>query len=107
MANPTGFTWVDPTAPAGAVAGYEIGVRQASDATHSAGNYAASTLVSSPTATSEPFTALSTILAPGTDYLAAIRTKAATGYLDSVWTAEVSFSTAAVQVDPPTSFTVA
>ncbi len=105
MANPTQFTWVDPTTntdgsavAAGEITGYTIGVGVAS------GNYTMLTPVSSPTATSEPLSSLSSVLAPGT-YFAAIRAESTGG--PSAFSNEVSFAIAAPVPNPPTGFTVA
>jgi hypothetical protein len=106
----SGFNWTDPTTSVdgtalvpGEVTGYLIGIR--ADGQGLPGTYAITTLVSGATATSEPLTALSQVLAPG-NYWAAIQSE---GPVNSVWTNEIPFSVAAPPPvpNPPTSFTVA
>jgi hypothetical protein len=106
MANPTQFTWVDPTKnvdgsniSAGEVTGYSIGVRPS---TGTPGTYTVVTPISSPTATSEPLANLSSVLAPGS-YAAAIQT---VGPVNSAWSAEISFTIAAPVPSPPSGFAV-
>ena len=105
MSNPTVFNWTDPTlntdggpVVAGEITGYQIGIRQGG----SAGTYPTTVSVASPTAVSEPFSAISPPLVSGT-YEAAIRS---IGPTDSAWSSEVTFSIAGVP-QPPSGFSVA
>lgn len=105
MPNPVQFNWVDPVLntdggpiAAGEITGYQIGIRQGG----SAGTYPITVSVASPTATSEPFSAITPALVSGT-YEAAIRS---VGPTDSAWSAEISFSISGVP-NPPTGFSVA
>jgi len=107
MANPTKFTWVDPTkntdgtaVVAGEITGYSIGVRPASG---TAGTYPIITPISGATTTSEPLASLSTILTPG-DYAAAIQS---VGPVNSAWSSEITFTISPPIPTPPTSFSVA
>jgi hypothetical protein len=108
--NPTSFSWTDPTtntdgtpiAP-GEITGYLIGIRSADAAGSVAGTYTITAAVSSPTATTELFSALGTVLAPG-KYASAIQT---IGPADSAWSAEVTFTIAAPVPNPPSGFSVA
>jgi hypothetical protein len=106
MTNPVKFTWTDPTVntdgsaiTAGEITGYQIGVRPS---TGTAGTYPLLTAVAGATATSEAFTSLSTILAPGS-YAAAIQ---AIGPSNSGWSSEITFSIAAPIPSPPSAFSV-
>jgi hypothetical protein len=107
MTNPTQFTWTDTTTNAdgtpivaGEVTGYTVGVRPA---TGTAGTYPITGSVTSPTATSELFTSLNTMLTPGS-YAAAIR---ADGPVTSPWSAEITFTVAPEQPAAPSGFGVA
>ncbi|MDR5726729.1 MAG: hypothetical protein RB191_04590 [Terriglobia bacterium] len=107
MTNPTKFLWTDPTTnvdgspiAAGEITGYQIGVRPASG---TAGTYPMLTPVAGATATSEAFTALSSLLVPGS-YAAAIL---AVGPVDSAYSAEVNFTIAPPVPSAPTNFGVA
>jgi hypothetical protein len=104
MANPTTFTWVDPTlntdggpVTAGEITGYQIGVRQGG----SAGTYPTTLSVASPTATSAPLSGISPPLVSGS-YNAAIRS---VGPTDSTWSAEASFTITGVP-NAPSGFSV-
>jgi hypothetical protein len=106
MANPTKFTWVDPTVntdgsaiTAGEITGYSIGVRPS---TGIPGTYPIVTPIASPTATSEPFASLSSVLAPGT-YAAAIQS---VGPTNSAWSSEVTFTIVAPIPSAPTGLAV-
>ena len=106
MATPT-FTWTDPTKntdgtaiTAGEVTGYQIGVRPSSG---TPGTYPVLTSIAGSTATSEPLTSLSSVLAPGA-YAAAIQ---AVGPVNSAWSAEISFTIAPPTPNPPTGFGLA
>lgn len=109
MANPTGFTWVDPTldtdgnplAP-GEVTGYSIGIRSTTAAGSVAGTYALTVPISSPTAVSEAFTQLGTVLAPGA-YAAAIKT---VGPVNSAYGPETTWTMAQPTPLPPSGFKV-
>lgn len=105
MANPTKFSWTDPSTntdgtavSAGELVSYTIGVGTAT------GVYTILTTVSPGSATSEALSSLTTVLVPGT-YFAAI--KANTSTASSVWSNEVSFSLAAPVPNAPTGFSVA
>lgn len=107
MANPTKFTWVDPTKntdgsaiAAGEITGYLIGIRPATGA---AGTYPITAPVTGASATTELFTQLGTVLAPG-DYAAGIQS---VGPTNSAWSTEVTFTIQAPVPVPPTGFTVA
>jgi hypothetical protein len=110
MTNPTVFTWVDPTtnvdgspiAP-GEITGYTLGIRDINATGSVVGTYP--TQITAPaTATSELFSALPTVLAPGT-YVAAIETVTASN--TSAWSSpEATFVIPApIPVpNPPTGF---
>ncbi len=107
MSNPTKFTWTDPTTnvdgsaiTTGEVTGYSIGVRPS---TGTAGTYPVLTAVAGATATSEAYSALSSVLAPG-NYAAAIQTVEP---VNSAWSAEITFTIAAPVPSPPVNFGVA
>lgn len=105
MANPTKFTWVDPTLntdgsaiTAGEITGYLIGIRTGGVA----GTYPITASVAGATAASELLSALGTVLAPN-NYSAAIQT---VGPVNSAWSSEVTFTIAPSQPNPPTGFSV-
>lgn len=107
MTNPTQFTWADPTTnvdgtpiSAGEITGYTVGVRSESAAGSVAGTYPITGSVTDPTATSELFTHLNTMLKPDT-YAAAIR---ADGPVVSPWSAEITFTVAPEQPSAPSGF---
>jgi hypothetical protein len=107
MSNPTEFSWTDPTTnadgtplAAGEITGYTVGVRPV---TGTSGTYPITGSVTSPTATSELFTSLNAMLAPGS-YAAAIR---ADGPVASAWSTEITFDIAPEQPSAPTGFGVA
>lgn len=108
MPNPTQFQWVDPTTntdgstiTTGEVTGYQIGVRLASG---TPGQYLVTTqFVPGAASTTEVFSSLSAVLAPG-DYAAAIQT---VGPTNSVFSTETTFTIAAPVPNPPTGFTAA
>ena len=109
MSNPSQFTWVDPTTntdgtpiAAGEVTGYTIGIRSLSVAGSAAGTYPILAQVANPTAGTELLSALGTALKPDS-YAAAIRTA---GPVPSDWTAEVNFTIAPEQPNPPSAFAV-
>lgn len=103
----TKFIWTIPTTnvdgtaiTAGEITGYRIGIRPA---TGTAGTYPTLVSVSDPAATSEPFSALATPMAPG-NYAAAIMS---VGPTNSAWSSEISFAVAAPAPNPPSGFGVA
>ncbi len=110
MTNPTTFNWTDPTTntdgtpiAAGEITGYTVGVRSTSATGSVAGTYPIMGSVTDPTATSELFTQLNTMLKPDT-YAAAIRTD---GPVPSAWLpTEVTFTIVAPQPNPPSTFAV-
>jgi hypothetical protein len=123
MFNPTKLSWVDPTLNtdgtpiAGTVGevitGYVVGIRPASGV---AGTYPILMPAVGPTAISELFSALPTVLAPaGTasvnGYYTAVKTTSTFNGVetDSAWSVEVGFSVMIVAKVPtaPTSFTLA
>jgi hypothetical protein len=106
MANPTKFVWLDPTLntdgtaiTAGEITGYNIGVRPS---TGTAGVYPIMTSVAGATTVSEPLSALSTVLAPGS-YAAAIQS---VGPVNSAFSSEVTFTIAPPTPSAPTGFNV-
>lgn len=110
MANPTKFTWVDPTTnidgtslATGEVTGYQLGIRNTANS--SVGQYTIFSVVTTANAVSDAFSALGTTLTPG-NYAAAVQTLSTTNG-NSAWSSEVTFtwvSTAAPSA--PTGFTV-
>lgn len=114
MSTPNQFTWVDSTTNTdgsaitqGEITGYTIGIRSLSEARSAVGTYPILVPISSPTATAETLAqivaALGKPLTPDS-YAAAIRS---IGPVPSDWTAEVNFTIAQPQPNPPTNFTVA
>jgi hypothetical protein len=102
MANPTKFSWTDPTVntdgtaiTAGEITGFQIGVRPS---TGTAGTYPTLIPVSGATTTSAPVPTL----AAGT-YAAAIMT---IGPNDSAWSTEQTFTITEVPT-PPSGFSIA
>lgn len=112
MANPTTFSWTDPTTnvdgspiASGEITGYDIGIRNVADVTASPGTYNIVLTAPGGTAASALMSQLATALVPGS-YAAAIRTD---GPVDSVYSSEVTFAIEAPtppQPNPPTGFTV-
>jgi len=109
VANPTGFTWVDPTTntdgtpiTAGEVTGYLIGIRSTSATGSVAGTYPITASIANPTATAELFTQLGTVLAFATPFAAAIKT---VGSVSSAYGPETTFTLAAPTPNPPSGFT--
>jgi hypothetical protein len=104
MANPTTFTWVEPTVntdgttiTAGEITGYQVGVRSGG----AAGTYPDTVSVSGATTLTATLAAVTPPLVAGS-YFAAVR---AVGPTDSAWSAEISFAIAGVPT-PPTGFSV-
>jgi hypothetical protein len=109
MANPTKFTWVDPTTntdgtaiTAGEITGYNIGIRSTTKAGSVAGTYPIQVPVSGPTAASEMLASITPVLAVDS-YAAAIQS---VGPVSSVFSGEVTFDIVPPVPNPPQSFTV-
>lgn len=107
--NPTEFDWVPPTTdtdgnplPAGAITGYQIGIRSTTATGSVAGTYAISASIASAATTKELFTQLGTVLAVGS-YAAAIKT---VGPAASSYGPETTFAMKVVPSNPPTGFVV-
>ena len=108
MANPSKFTWTDPTTNtdgsalgSGEVTGYLVGVRPASG---TAGTYP-STALAPPTATSELVSAVAPAITASGTYFAAIQTQS-TSNGNSAWSSEINVVFAAAP-NPPTNFSAA
>ena len=104
MANPTKFSWTDPTLNtdgsviiAGEITGYSVGIGTAS------GKYTISVPVSGAAAASELLSQIVPALAAGS-YFAAVQT---VGPTSSAYSNEITFTIAPAVPNPPTSFTVA
>jgi S1-C subfamily serine protease len=110
MANPNSFSWTDPTTStdgtplvSGEVTGYTIGIRSTTAIGSVVGTYPITTAIASPTATSEPGSALPLLVAD--TYAAAIQSN---GPVNSAWsTPEVTFTIAPGVPNPPTGFSIA
>lgn len=113
--NPTAWNWAPATqAPGSTVSDFVIGIRDQNAAGSAPGTYPITVTVTGGSSTTEPVSAVSSMLAsPGT-YQSAIKAQGSAP--DSPWTAEVTATAAGNGTDfslvpsplvPPTGFSVA